>query len=354
MTSFTKITIFVTCVAATCGDAVFWSISKENASDRKLVGTVRTYRVHAEQGDAKAQYGLGFMYYQGQGVPQDYGEAMRWYRKAAVQGDPTAQTALAYMYDRGQGVPQDYAEAVVWCRKAADGGDAMAQSYLGFSYAQGQGVPQDYAEAIRWYRRAANQGYANAQYSLGNMYRKGQGMPQNYAEAVRWYRGAADQGDRVAQYSLGFMYQKGYGVRQDDAEAVRWYRRAADQGDMNARRALVSMYCTGRGMPLVRWTSVIAIVLALLVLVVPQRRWGRAKWLPWALCSAICVILLSHQLVLSALSLAVLAIGPLWRAVFVALPGGGAAICAFAAVRVAMRGQATKPQAVSKVQPETG
>lgn len=252
------------------------------------------------------------------------------------------------MYDRGQGVPQDHAEAVSWCRKAAERGDAMAQSYLGFSYAHGQGVPQDYAEAIRWYRRAADQGYPNAQYSLGNMYRKGQGVPQDYAEAVRWYRGAADQRDRVAQYSLGFMCQEGHGVRQDDAEAVRWYRKAADRGDMNARRALVSMYCTGRGIPLVRWTSVIATLLALLVLVVPQRRWGRAKWLPWALCSTICVILLLHQLVLSALSLALLAMGPLWRAVFVALPGVGAAICAYAAVRVAVRGWATKPQSVSR------
>ena len=37
----------------------------------------------AEQGDAKAQYKLGTMYYFGHGVPQDYWEAVRWYRKAA-------------------------------------------------------------------------------------------------------------------------------------------------------------------------------------------------------------------------------------------------------------------------------
>ena len=39
------------------------------------------------------------------------------------------------MYDEGQGVPQDYAEAVKWYRMAADQGNADAQSNLGFMYA---------------------------------------------------------------------------------------------------------------------------------------------------------------------------------------------------------------------------
>ncbi|MEO0810898.1 MAG: sel1 repeat family protein, partial [Pseudomonadota bacterium] len=34
----------------------------------------------AEQGDADVQYVLGVMYYTGQGVAQDYGEAARLYR----------------------------------------------------------------------------------------------------------------------------------------------------------------------------------------------------------------------------------------------------------------------------------
>ena len=40
----------------------------------------------AEHGEAGAQYNLGFMYDHGQGVPQDYAEAVRWYRLAAEQG----------------------------------------------------------------------------------------------------------------------------------------------------------------------------------------------------------------------------------------------------------------------------
>jgi TPR repeat protein len=40
----------------------------------------------AEQGYATAQYSLGQVYEYGDGVPQDYTQAMRWYRQAADQG----------------------------------------------------------------------------------------------------------------------------------------------------------------------------------------------------------------------------------------------------------------------------
>ena len=58
-----------------------------------------------------AQYNLGIMYAKGQGVPQDYAEAVKWYRLAADQGIPTAQNNLGFMYAKGEGVPQDYSEA---------------------------------------------------------------------------------------------------------------------------------------------------------------------------------------------------------------------------------------------------
>ena len=39
-----------------------------------------------EQGQAESQHSLGHMYYQGEGVSQDYEEALRWFRKAEDQG----------------------------------------------------------------------------------------------------------------------------------------------------------------------------------------------------------------------------------------------------------------------------
>ena len=124
--------------------------------------TLRLFRPLAVGGNATAQYNLGFMYANGQGVPQDYREAVKWYRLAAGQGAATAQFALGVMYVNGQGVPQDYREAVKWYRLAAEQDDADAQNNLGFMYAKGQGVPQDFIRAHMWFNLAAAQSQTDA------------------------------------------------------------------------------------------------------------------------------------------------------------------------------------------------
>ena len=86
------------------------------------------------------------------------------------------------MYGKGQGVPQDYAEAVRWFRRAAEQEHPDAQYYLGLMYDKGRGVPQDYAEAVRWYRRAAEQEHPGAQNNLSLMYDKGRGVPLNHGK----------------------------------------------------------------------------------------------------------------------------------------------------------------------------
>ena len=72
---------------------------------------LREWRPLAEQGKTRAQAKIGFMYYDGRGVPQDYAEAAKWFRKAAEQGDEIAQAKIGFMYTKGRSVPQDDAEA---------------------------------------------------------------------------------------------------------------------------------------------------------------------------------------------------------------------------------------------------
>ena len=115
---------------------------------------LREWRALAEQGHALAQFSLGFMYDEGEGVLQDDKEAAKWYTKAAEQGQATAQYNLALMYDKGEGVLQDYKEAVKWYTKAAEQGDVDAQFMLALMYDNGEGVLQDYKEAVKWYTKA--------------------------------------------------------------------------------------------------------------------------------------------------------------------------------------------------------
>jgi TPR repeat protein len=309
------------CVAAIAGAAFLWPIySPRMAAERELVASVADYRTRAAQGDAEAEYNLGLAYVQGKGVRKDNAEAARWIRKAADQGYAKAESRLASMYYYGRGVPQNYTESMLWARKAADQGDATAEYTLGIGYTRGRGVPHDDAEAVRWYRKAADQGYAWAESALGYNYSRGLGTPPDDAEAVRWYRRAAEHGYAHADYLVGTWYARGDPVAQDYAEAARWLRKGADQGDEGSQLLLGTMYLLGRGVPqsylkAVRWLvpglgnteiarfrtaplrgwTVLATLVLCLPLFLPQRLFGRSKWVLLALTSAACAAMLAHE-----------------------------------------------------------
>ena len=66
-------------------------IKPENPMITKLI-------IAAEQGNATAQFDLGYFYDNGLGVEQDYKKAKECYEKAAEQGNATAQEYLGYIY----------------------------------------------------------------------------------------------------------------------------------------------------------------------------------------------------------------------------------------------------------------
>ena len=65
----------------------------ESVADQ--VAEASKLRKAAEQGDAKAQYELGWCYSTGEdGITKSDAEAVKWYRKAAEQGHAVAQFKL--------------------------------------------------------------------------------------------------------------------------------------------------------------------------------------------------------------------------------------------------------------------
>lgn len=83
----------------------------------------------AERGNPAAQALLGFMYANGQGVPQAYDAAVYWYRLAAHQGDTTGQYLLGLMYDKGHGVPLNEIVAHKWLNLATAGSSHRRREY---------------------------------------------------------------------------------------------------------------------------------------------------------------------------------------------------------------------------------
>lgn len=259
-------------------------------NSKDYASALREFKPLAAQGGAKAQYSLGWMYQQGQGVAQDNKEAVKWYLLAAKQGNTTAQANLYRVaprmalagfeelpdgFDKGMTAYEraDYATALREFKTLAAQGYAKAQHALGDLYENGYGVKQSYKEAIKWYRLAAKQGNPNSQQSLGSLYSPDAANLTEYSSAksrdvenadnelnnwyrlaAKSYRQAADRGDANAQHWLGRMFAYGHGVKQDSEESDKWflaafasYRRAAANGYAPAQAMLGELYYMGQG-----------------------------------------------------------------------------------------------------------
>jgi hypothetical protein len=102
------------------------SLCAYSADDGSSSTEFRENLMPAEQGDAKAQVFVAYLYETGQGVDQNYTKAAEWYGRAARQGNPTAQTQLGNMYRLGRGVPQNYVMAYMWFDLAERKGSKQA------------------------------------------------------------------------------------------------------------------------------------------------------------------------------------------------------------------------------------
>jgi len=91
-----------------------------------------------------------------------YGQTFHKVKKSAEQGDAEAQFFLGYMYDYGEGTLTDKKQAFYWYQKSAEQGHAKAQFNLGLMYDLGEGTLTDKKQAAYWIKLAYNNGYEEA------------------------------------------------------------------------------------------------------------------------------------------------------------------------------------------------
>ncbi len=108
-----------------CAAGVVLLMAFSNAQAAKCdAACVARIKADAERGNAIGQGALAECYANGicEGIPQDHPTARQWYEKAAAQGNAKAQFNLGVMYYKGQGVPQNKRTAKEWVGKACDNG----------------------------------------------------------------------------------------------------------------------------------------------------------------------------------------------------------------------------------------
>lgn len=178
-------------------------------SDKPVSNKITPTRQSREQAaiDRKSlELGLD-AYYKG-----DYSRAAALLQPLADRGISRAQFRIGYMYYQGRGFDANKQEAdriiraaLPSVQKFADEGRRWAQSDIGSLYEDGLVLPKDYAEAVYWYRSAAEQGYPGAQTNLGIMYARGRGVGSSRRTAIEWFQRASKQGDILAKRNLESM-----------------------------------------------------------------------------------------------------------------------------------------------------
>jgi hypothetical protein len=162
------------------------------AKDFKTAAAI--YNELAEKGDAKAQYNLGLMYSRGDGVKQNFNEALKWYRLSAEQGFAEAQYNMGVILLRPEWVKADYEESINWYTKAAEQGHLRSQVALGVAYLRGEVVQYDPVAAQRWFMIASEQDDKEAQFDLASMYLELEGPDRNMVLGYMWLLISTDYG----------------------------------------------------------------------------------------------------------------------------------------------------------------
>lgn len=119
------------------------------------------FREAAGKGSTHAMYYLGRCLHEGRGTKADHAEALKCL-EAAAKKMPLSQVYLAFLYFDGDGIEQDYEKAFAWMKKAAESGHPDGAYYLAEFYEKGHGTEVNLTEAMNWYAVAEKRGAEGA------------------------------------------------------------------------------------------------------------------------------------------------------------------------------------------------
>jgi len=248
----------------------------------KISNQLKRLLKEAESGDADAQYRVGDAYDNGLGAGAMGGIwSMKWYQKAASQGHVGAARGIGWLHYQGNGVPKDFLVAAEWFSRCADKRDESCRMGLSFLSESGEGrvsrdvsrakeMQQELAESLQkrartgdeaaaflagvlldhqkepgkaaeWYRMGAQLEHVPSLLMIAVSLQK----QMKLEEASRHYRKASELGSSVALHQLAYLAEQ----RKDFEEAVLLYTQAIEMGNPGSMANLGWLTWRGQGVP---------------------------------------------------------------------------------------------------------
>lgn len=191
-------------IGAELGSPILQYIHGDNLMEQKREAeALEWYRKAAEGGQFECWYILGNAYEKGKLVPKDPAEAARCYEKGLMQKRDTSKkvgcaNCLGALYYEGQGVYQDYDRAFNLLHYAWEHGSTWGVCYLGKCYYRGWGTEQDFVKA-REFLEKVNWVNKEAYYMLGTIYGQGLGTAPDIEKGVQYLKKAGDYQEASAE-----------------------------------------------------------------------------------------------------------------------------------------------------------
>jgi TPR repeat protein len=171
----------------------------------------------------------------GKGVPKDMAQAIRLYRLAAEKEYIPAIGYLGWLMFQGNGLPKDVENVLKVMAAAAMDGDMPSVLRLA-AVIEAQGKTND---AFQLYKRAASEGHAGGVFKYARCMENGIGCSRDPSAAAVHYERLVNQADHEeAMVRLAVLRINGTGVRKDVETGVKLLQRAASLGNAEAKQIL--------------------------------------------------------------------------------------------------------------------
>jgi uncharacterized protein len=203
----------------------------------------------AREGNVVAQWKLGRMYAEGEGVRHDELKAFQYFSEIAnARADENPESPNARVISQAfvalgryhlNGIPnsrvrKDPARAFEMFHYAATFfNDADAQFYLGRMMSEGLNGPKNLQQAARWFHLAAEKGHCHAQAHLGRMLFNGDGVPRQAPRGLMWMQLAANKADRERDIWVSDLHaQASASATEDELRLAESYLKKRDRGQL--------------------------------------------------------------------------------------------------------------------------
>ena len=161
-----------------------------------------------------------------------YEKAYQHFLEAALsENDADAMNELGYMYYEGEYVRQDYLKAGYYYGMAFDNGADILDYTLIFAASYWENLFNDHndmeslKQAMRYYKAAADRGVGYGNECLGKIYFDQGDYDKAYENLLKM-----DETNPLGFYYMGRMYDEGHVVEQNTETAIDYYKRAVEAG----------------------------------------------------------------------------------------------------------------------------